>query len=342
MPSKKPSLRAVSRKLTERPVVPSSNDPREELRRIVLQHKAITRASVALDNMSRNKTNLETGEVMKCRLPEDVMVDLQETAKRQGLRANKLETAMLRELRKVPIYQVFLGDVFGCGPVVAAYLVAEIDIHKAVKPSNLRRFCGLAVIDGKLERRQRGAKNAYSSEMRTRVWQMCMAMRKNGARYTGTTKYLQVWDNWIVRKQSAQQENVSLAEEHARGPNEPSRLERVIECDCKTHHERAIIADVTREQERAARSDETKKPKRKLNKNQGWVKAADLFLTDLYIVWRTLEGLPVWPSYLDGVLRGVAHGSGEPVVNQPTMLTLDEALEIVGHTGKVGLPQAAE
>lgn len=86
------------------PQVPSSADPREELKRLVLQHKAITKAATAIDNMSRDKTRRDTGEVMKCRLPEDVMVDLQETARRNTKRAQQLKSAMLRELRKVPIY----------------------------------------------------------------------------------------------------------------------------------------------------------------------------------------------------------------------------------------------
>src|ERR1700749_1358465 len=85
------------------PYVPMHDDPVKELRHLVMQHKAITKAAVAIENMSSDKKNRETGEKIKCRLPEDVMVDLQDTAKRQKLRATQLEAAMKKSLQKVPI-----------------------------------------------------------------------------------------------------------------------------------------------------------------------------------------------------------------------------------------------
>ena len=63
----------------------------------------------------------------------------------------------------------------------------------------------------------------------------------------------------------------------------------------------------------------------------GWHKAADLLLEDLYTVWRTLEGLPVWPSYHAGKL-GHVH-NGQVRVNEAQMLTIEEALEVVGDVG---------
>ena len=102
---KKRSLKSI-KKAFERPAVPSSDDPREEIRRLVMQHKALTKAAVAIDNMARDKqvlgANLKpTGDVIKCRLPEDVQVDLRDTAKRQRDRGSKLESAMKRELKIV-------------------------------------------------------------------------------------------------------------------------------------------------------------------------------------------------------------------------------------------------
>lgn len=60
----------------------------------------------------------------------------------------------------------------------------------------------------------------------------------------------------------------------------------------------------------------------------GRAKALDLVLEDLYIVWRTLEGLPVWPD-LYSVRRGFYHG-GRPCINEGRVLTIDEALHVVG------------
>jgi hypothetical protein len=58
-------------------------------------------------------------------------------------------------------------------------------------------------------------------------------------------------------------------------------------------------------------------------------KATDLFLWDLYLVWRTLEGLPVWPDKYTAD-RGFAHGSAETRANEGRVFTLDEALALVG------------
>jgi len=65
-----------------------------------------------------------------------------------------------------------------------------------------------------------------------------------------------------------------------------------------------------------------------------WRVGAQLFLEHLYIVWRTLEGLEVWPGYHEA-MRRYAHMTHEPVENKPERLTLEEALRRVGVLDKV-------
>lgn len=298
------------------PYVPSSADPREELKKLVLQHKAITKAATAIDNMSRHKTRRDTGEVMKCRLPEDVMVDLQDTAKRNVARANKLKSSMLRELRKVPIYTEWLRHVFGIGDtgsVIAAYLVAEIDITRCVKPSGLRRFCGMAVVDGRLERPTKGQKNAFSREMRTRLFQLFTVLWKARAiktkdRPNGTSsKYIEIWENYRVG--AWQTGRVTDAGVDKKG----NPCGKIVTTAGNTVSAAGFIHST------------------------GWHKAADIFLNDLYVVWRTLEGLPVWPTYSEWV-TGYKHGGAPSYqlprgLNEPRMLTPDQALSEVGDVG---------
>lgn len=57
-------------------------------------------------------------------------------------------------------------------------------------------------------------------------------------------------------------------------------------------------------------------------------KMGDLFVEDLYIVGRALAGLPIWPSWYAKAL-GYEHG-GKVAVLAPKLLTLDEALALVG------------
>lgn len=309
----KNALKKLERRV---PLVPSSANPREELWRLVLQHKAITKAAVAIDNMSRDKKNRETGEVLKCRLPEDVMVDLQETAKRNTKRAVQLKAAMLRELRKIPIYREWLRHVFGigdAGSVIAAYLVAEIEIARCVKPSGLRRFCGMAVVDGRLERPVKGQKNAYSKEMRTRLFQMFTTlwkarMVKSKDRPNGTTsKYLEIWENYM----HGAWQTGRITDLGVDKTNKP--IGKIITATGNVVSARGFVFST------------------------GWHKAADIFLNDLYTVWRSLEGLPVWPTYSEWV-TGFKHG-GQPMyqlprgLNEPRMMSVEEAIFEVGFVG---------
>lgn len=292
---------------------PSCEDPREELRHLVRQHVALTKVATANMNMGRDKTDRTTGDVIKCRLPADAMIEVQGLAKILTKKANGLESAMLRELRKIPIYTLFLKHVFGVGPIVAAYLVSEIDIQRATKPSNLRRFCGLAVINGRLEGSIAGQVNRFSKEMRKRIFQALCAMWKNAAKksaaapYGVTTKYLDVWRGYQQRI------------EHS---------DRVFD--------RGVDATGTWTGKLVNGQGKTVSA-RGFARSTGWHKAADVLVEDLYTMWRAIEGLPVWPSYYAAKL-GYEHG-GKISVNAPRMLSVEEAQAVVGVVGAVPLAQ---
>jgi len=316
----------IEKAMKRRAYVPSTDDPREELRRLVLEHKAITKAAVAIDNMARDKQPHDTEGMhpdnikrlvdhLKCRLPEDVAVDLRETAKRQREKAAQLESAMKKELKKIPIYEVFLQHVpYLRGPVVSAYLIAEIDIHKATKPSSLRMFCGMAVVDGRIVRRQKGQKNPYNAEMRVRLFQAFGAMWQGSAKKTrafpdgSSNKYLEIWTNYKTRAVS-------------NGRIVDGKIQRIVNGELGDGKNDTVSA-------------------KGFVHSTGWHKACDVFLCDLYTVWRALEGLPVWPTYVEWI-TGYAHG-GIPKVNEPEMLTLDDALSRVGDVAPRPLPVAAE
>src|SRR6185312_15610752 len=89
--------------------VSSSENPREELRKLVQQHRALTKTSVAIMNMASDRKNHKTGEMIKCRLPEDVQAAFKELSKNVAKKkAKTLESAMLSELKKIPVYKLFL------------------------------------------------------------------------------------------------------------------------------------------------------------------------------------------------------------------------------------------
>lgn len=329
--SSKRSLKAIGKSLTPTATyVPSLTDPRAELRRLVFEHKVMTRKAVAILAMISDRKSRETGEVIPCRGVDDYRkVELGAVVDGMKADAKKLESSMTKELKKIPIYQVFLSKVFGVGPIVAAYLVAELDPRKGEKPSAWRRFCGLAVIDGRLERGARGEKNKFSKEMRVRIYQAFCAMWKNAAKsgkwvegselpddadaaklearvkegrhqykivreaapYGVTSKYLQIWYDYKHRM--AQSERVVDG--------------KIVNGAGKTVSAKGLIHST------------------------GWHKAADVLIEDLYVVWRALEGLPVWPSYYAAKL-GYEH-LGKTCVQAPKMLTIEEALALVGDVG---------
>ncbi len=299
--------------------VPSSDDPVVELRRLVKDHKALTKRATAIRAMVSDKIakkddpkrEIKAGDLIKSDVPEDAQQEAFLLADSFKERASKLESAMLRQLKQVPIYQEFLSEVFGCGPVVSAYLVAEINIHMAVKPSNLRRYAGMAVIDGVLERRQKGQKSRYNAELRTRLYQMFASLWKCAAERTKdgqivkeakTSKYLKIWTDYKHRMVNS---------------------ERVVDGKIRK-------LDVKNTQVSA----------KGFAHSTGWHKAADVFLTDLYMVWRALEGLPVWCPYVAEKL-GYWHGSDTPAWQGGKILTLEEAKGLVGDVGAVR-PIAAE
>ena len=296
-------------------------DPQKELRRIVLEHKNLTRKAVAIVSMCSDRTLREgpdKGKVIPSGVPDERANAMRAVAKALKSDAEQLERAMLRELKKLEIYNVFLSKVFGLGPVVCAYLVAFIDIEDirvnkngdrcydgeavvgvhALKISDVRRFCGLAVIDGHLERPTRGQKLGYCGELRTRLYQGFGSMWKNAAKKTAKcpngarTKYLDVWLAYKERMQHSERYDAS---------------------------KNTIMV-----------GNQKRSGKGFINATGRW-KAADVLIEDLYTVWRAVEGLPVWPSYYAAKL-GYSHG-GKIAVQGPRMLTVAEALEIVGDVG---------
>jgi hypothetical protein len=292
------AIRALNKVRRKRPTTPSVEDPIVELRRLTQMHAAWTKKSTAIDNMSSDRVNKETKEVIPCDVPLDVRAQMKGVKDALKREASALESAMLRELKKIPIYQLWLSKVFAArGPVLSAYLVSKIDIRKATKPSNLKRYCGLAVIDGRLERRKRGVQGSFNHQIRTRLYQLFQVIKK-GKRLDPENKYLKIWNDAKNRIQHSDRVT-------DRGLDAEGKWTGKIETGGKVVSARGF-AD-----------------------SYGWHKAADRFVEDLYIVWRSVEGLEVWPNYYAGKLARREHVTGKPVFDEPKMLTVDEAIALV-------------
>jgi hypothetical protein len=336
----KTKLRAAT-KAEKREAAPSSDQPQTELQRLTKEHWRLTQHSVRLSNGVCDKKCRCRGEDkacracggigrIPCRLPHDVIQDQQSLAEQVKDKAKALEGPIEEQLKLMEIYRAFLHKVFGCGPIIAAYLVSNVDIRRdGLKPSSVRRYCGYAVINGRAERPRKEVawmladlararephalkmpKNvdeirvndegqeewlvrmpiAYNTMLKSRMWQMMQAMRKNAAKCTNDAPY-GVTNKYLEIWYAAKWSSITI------------------------QHMTAGKAD-----------------------QKGLRKAVDIFLSDFYTLWRSMEGLPIWPSYYDS-RRGELHG-GIPLEDRgASRHTLESALKMVGNFEKVPLQE---
>ena len=316
------SLDAVEYALTpkHREEVVHTGDPRAELRRLVKMHAALVRASVSTHHMGSDRVKRdENGKAIAtipCLLPKPQQDALVACSLGLKAEAKQLATTSMRDqYRQLPIYQTFLGHVYGLSSgVCVSYLCGTIDIRRAEKPSQLIRYCGLSVDNatGALERRATAPKynwegkydpnkgGTYNSIMRTRMYQAFTTMWKNsgGAERNATSKYLDIWHNKKAR--------VLMSERVHDG--------KITLQKPRTTKEGKIITEVSAQG---------------FAHSVGWHTSASVFLYDLYLMWRALEGLPVWLSYYEWA-RGREH-NGPPIEreNKPRMMTVDQVLKYI-------------
>ena len=295
------------------PESPVGNDPIDTLRILVREHRNVTRMSVATGHMGLTEVRLKNGDRVKRDIPPSAAARLEEVSDALSKDADALKRKIEKALRGLPIYEHFFKQVTFAVPMLAGYLVAECNMRGgpadrerdpsgvSYKSSKMRRFCGLGVDPetGRLERPTKGRKLAYNSTLRTQLFLAFDGLWKNQRHHTGNAnaKYVTIWRN--AKHRSLHLEGV---EEHGTKDNG------------ETAHRKLVDGKWQRWDGHA--------------QSYGWHKAADVLIEDLYVVWRALEGLPVWPSYYAAKL-GYEHG-GKIAVNAPRLLTTDEALELVG------------
>lgn len=318
------------------PIVARFEDPKQELRCLVQQHSRWTSEARTMGQMASPVPEFdENGKKIPGLENENLSKDptivsaIKETAKGLQREASNLERAMEIQLRKCPVYSLFLKKVYGVGPVCAAYIVANVDIERAVKPSQLRRYCGNATdANGRLERRAFAPKydgqgkldntrgGSFNPDMRTAIWLAMVAARKNGAKATRCSAH-------VPSAKATPAEKVAFRNECAK---------------CKDCQATATPFGTTSKYlDRWADSLHTSRTEPYVNPDgkmtsadkKGRMKAADVFLEDLYIIMRALAGLPVYPTF-HTMMRNRQHGSEKPVLNVGVSMTVDEALELVG------------
>jgi len=190
------------------------------------------------------------------------------------LRLLENEEAIGKTLKQLvetfPIWDAFLGSVRGCGFTMAAVIISEMDPHKARHVSSFWKYAGLDVADDGLGRSKR-ADHLIDKEYITRDGKQ--AIRKS-ITYNPflKTKLMGVLATSFLRT------------------NSPYRL----------------IYDGYRHRLEA---HDAHKDKPKGHKHSMALRyMTKIFLRDLWLAWREIEGLPITPDYAESKL-GMQHGA---------------------------------
>jgi hypothetical protein len=197
-------------------------------------------------------------------------------------------------LDQVPIWNAFFKDIPGCGPAMAGALLATVKIEKARHPSSLHQYCGKGVHD---DGRSMGP------------WETHLVPREyidiNGVK---KTRQGLVYNPWLQSKMFVLAECLIKAGNEKYGKiyrdykhrlqTSPNWAEDVKKAQWEKFRAERALRDARRGK---PKSDKPAKPAVYAHKahidNASKTYMIKAFLTDLYVAWRTLEGLPVSEPY---------------------------------------------
>jgi hypothetical protein len=108
---------------------------------------------------------------------------LESVLKRLEVDEENVKAALYDAIKDHPLWTMYLSRIRGIGPVLAAYLIFELDPRRFESVSKLWHYCGLHVVDGKAPRRAAGQKVDWNPFARTMAWRMSDSFRKVGGFY---------------------------------------------------------------------------------------------------------------------------------------------------------------
>lgn len=173
-----------------------------------------------------------------------------------------------KAVKQFPIWEHFLSKVKGCGPLMAAVIISELDPYKARHVSSFWKYSGLDVTNG--EGRSRRKDHLVDVEYVNKSGELSTRKSITFNPFL-KTKLIGVLGTSFLRSKSQYSEIFY---------DYRNRLEN--------HHQHKDKTPMHR-------------------KNMAIRYMVKMFLKDLWVEWRTLEGLPVAPDYAEAKL-GLKHG----------------------------------
>lgn len=233
------------------------------LNAVKASHKRMTDGVVGM--LPKSSKFVSDGVV--CSLTELALVDSYVKLEAMEVEQNK---AITKALKGIPIYDEFLSQVNGCGPLSSAVIISEIDIGKAKYASSLWRLAGYDVAkdgQGRSRRKEHLEEVSYTDRQGDTVQRKSLTFNP-----MLKTKLYLLGTSFLKVKESPYKD---------------------VYYDYKNRLEN-----------HATHKDKTKGHRH----NMAIRYMVKRFLVDLYIAWRTLEGLEVHKEYSEAKL-GYQHKS---------------------------------
>jgi len=184
-----------------------------------------------------------------------------------------LEKDITKMISEHPLWVYFLSNVKGCGPIMAAVIISEFDIHKAPMVSNLVSFAGLA--PGK-DRKVKGKKCPYNQFLKSKL----MGVLGSGFLQAKSVPYSGYYYEHKLRLENSDvlvEERIRVEDRKGKYKGKSVRMVKWRDAYPIHRHQAAT---------------------RKMIKE---------FLKDLYVAWRELEGLEVREPYEEEYLGREHH-----------------------------------
>jgi len=240
---------------------------KESLRILVRAYYDYQRERIGLDGRLGVKKD---GQLKKKAPPRDDLI-LAEIYKRRDEAMAMEETIqreIAREVKKHPLWDAFLKHVKGCGETMAAVLITEIDIHKADTVSKIWQYAGLnpGLVRGKVVN-VKGKIKATTDLIR--------GDKK-------TKGYICPYNQFLKAK---------LLGVLGKGFLMASSEYRAFYDNMRTRLESRDWGNPS------DNPSDKSRPKAGHQHNAALRYMVKMFLIDLYVAWRTLEGLPIRKPY---------------------------------------------
>lgn len=229
----------------------------------------------------------------------DAFMSVGDAARQQE---KEVEKMLRNTLKMFPVYTEFLKDVKGVGEVLAGWIISEFDIHIATAVSKMWQYAGLNpdLVQGK----KRIPKKKYKPEMGTIVSEIPNPR-------SGDTDYI-VLTNDLIKgdrptegyvlpyNKDLRTRLVGILADGFIKSKSSYAMEFYYPYKGRLEKETNVIEDHGKQQSDSGKKwCEVSKGHRDRAAKRYMIK---MFLKDLYVAWRELEGLPVRPPYDDEYL----------------------------------------